>query len=307
MERSGAGLVGLAVVGLCLAGGACAVGHAEPKAKGGGPPVPPAGTTGPAAALPASLDAHYPPQARGPAYQLEMHALSRALEGLVADVGERDLPGARANLAKLKASYARVSRLVPEWRSSFPAAPLAALEAAVGSGDPGRIMPAVGGLGQVCHSCHVEHMGAARLRYHWPTFETVEVEDPLTKEKLPWGRFKQRLSTSFTGVGNDLEQGQRDNARAQLKAFKARFVALQGACQGCHESERHHYVDKRVTSTIARLERTLNAKTLDPTLVQRLSETIGRQSCAGCHNVHVPGSMAQRPGAAPQVRPTAAR
>ena len=43
----------------------------------------------------------------------------------------------------------------------MPIEPLNAQEQALGTGDPGQIMPAVGGMGAVCGKCHLVHQPAA--------------------------------------------------------------------------------------------------------------------------------------------------
>lgn len=245
--------------------------------------------------LPASFDALYPPRAQGSLWVAAMHEMERPLQGVIVDLQEKDMPGVQANLAKFEAAYTRASKLVPEWEASFAAAPVAGLKAALASGDPGKVMPAVAALGQTCHGCHVIRMPEARLRHHWQSLAKIEVVDPLSKEKLPWGAFKQRMAANLTGVGINLEQGQRDHARTQLKAFQARFGALRGSCQGCHDTERHYFVDKHVHATVAQLEGALAAPTIEPARVAKLSQEIGKKSCDGCHNVHVPGSMTRHP------------
>jgi len=63
--------------------------------------------------------------------------MARPLAGLIADVQENDLVNAKANFQLFKTEYGKVSRMVPEWKSFFPMAPVNDLGTALES-DPER-------------------------------------------------------------------------------------------------------------------------------------------------------------------------
>jgi cytochrome c556 len=255
-----------------------------------GDDLPDAAAPATAVHLPASLSALYPPAATEPVYLLAMHALNAALAGLVADLGEGDMPGVRANFEQFRGHYQKTSDLVPEWKSSFPMEPVQALAAALEKGTPEEIMPAVGRVGAVCHSCHLQALVPAQQAFHWPSFGDVSVHDPVTEAELDFAAFKQMLNANLVGIGVDLEQGQPANAKAQFEGFAARMDALKETCESCHDTERRYYVDQSVTDLIASMRLVLDSDPVDAKAVGQISRRVGESSCSGCHLVHMPAA-----------------
>lgn len=248
---------------------------------------------------PASLDKLFPPQAKAPVLLMEMFALSAPMEGIMVDLQEGDVEGAKANYQAFKAQYQKVSQLVPEWKDHFPAEPVEALGQALASGDPAKVGPAMGRVGQVCGTCHLIYQTKVHQKYHWGDFDEVKVTDPLSKKTLKFGDFMQAMGGAFSGIGNDLKQGQVENARRNYQAFKARFTALaQNACKQCHkdptgkEIPRKYFVDESIKGLIDQLGKAISATPPDAKAVEQLSGAIGNESCMKCHLVHFPAAQA---------------
>lgn len=243
--------------------------------------------------LPASLDRLYPPKAQGPVLLLAMHDLNAALVGIVVDISEGDREGAVANLESFVEQYRKNALLVPEWESWYPAEPAEELGKVVPSGTPEEVMAAVGNVGAVCHNCHLATMVTVQLKYHWPDFSTITVHDPVADAELDYPGLMQMLNANLTGVAIDLGQGQPENARAQLAAFRSHMVALRESCDACHDTDRAYFVDERIESLLADMGRTLDAVAPDPAIVAALSRRIGEESCFRCHLVHLPGAYSR--------------
>jgi hypothetical protein len=248
--------------------------------------------------LPSSLDALFPPKAQGPIYLDRMFGLATPFTGIVVDLLEGDIKNVQDNFEKFKIQYEEVSNLVPEWKHDFPQDPVTNLGAALKSGDRGKIMEAYGKVGKVCHECHVEYMTKTYYKYHWKDVETIKVKDPLSKEEVKYSTFMQYIGTNFTGIGVDLQQGQKENALKQFQGFKARFGTMKEICQECHDdkekkTERKYYVDESVMALIDKLGQALNAPTIDPKALGNLMKGIGGESCFKCHLVHVPAALAK--------------
>ena len=246
--------------------------------------------------LPSSLDNFYPPKAKGPVWLIKMFGLSRPFSAIGIDLMEGNIKNVPLDFEMFKKQYKEVSLLIPEWTHDFPQEPVDNLGAALKSGDKKKIFEAMGKVGQVCHHCHEEYMAKVMIKYHWKDFATVKVKDPLSKQELNWNGFKRFLSSSFTGIGVNLQQGQKENAQKQYQGFKARFGALKEACHECHDdkeknTERKYFVDDNVTALIDQLGQALNASTVDPKAIGKLMQGIGRESCFKCHLVHVPPTI----------------
>ena len=154
-------------------------------------------------------------------------------------------------------------------------------------------MAAVGRVGAVCHACHLATMVQVQLKYHWPDFGTVTVHDPVADAEVDYPAFMQMLNASMTGVAVNVNQGQPENARAQLAAFRSRMVKLRESCDACHDTERAYFVDERIESLLAEMGRTLDAAPPDPMAVAALSRRIGDESCFRCHLVHLPAAYSR--------------
>lgn len=242
--------------------------------------------------LPASLDNFFPPKAPAPVYLFEMFALSGPFEGIIVDLQQQDIPGVLANYEAFKAQYEKMAGMVPEWTDRFPMEPVEALGKALASGDPAQVGPAMGQVGQVCGSCHLLSQVKAYQKYHWMDFGTVRVTDPLTNESLPWVEYMMRMAGAYSGIANDLQQGQLDNARQNFQAFSAMFKALPtNACVNCHTTPRTYFVDASIQGMVDQLGEVLAAPSPDPQAVEQLSGAIGMESCMKCHLVHIPAAQ----------------
>ncbi len=242
--------------------------------------------------LPVSLESFYPPKAEQPLYLFNMLAMDNFFLGIVVDVMEGDLPGARTNFEEFKSRYDETLKMVPEWKEYYPLAPVKKLGTELAEGDSGKVMAAFGEVGRLCHECHLSTMVQVQQKYRWGDFGGISVNDPLSKELTDYSTFKKYLSTSMAGISVNLRQGQTENARMQFVGFKERFRALKTSCLDCHDQEPRYFVDDSVESLLDELGQALNKQTVDPGAVRKLIQGIGRESCSKCHLVHVPAAFA---------------
>lgn len=280
MRKTSAILIGLFVATVIFLVGAAR----EPQA---------AGKQSNAISLPASLDAFYPPQSGQPVYLMNMLKMETFFSGIVADIMENDIQGARDSYDAFRSQYLTILEMVPEWKAYYPVEPVERLGAQLKNGDPGSVMEAFGNVGRLCHECHLSTMVPAQQKYHWGDFGAVKISDPLSRESVDYTLFKKYLATNFAGISVNLGQGQTEQARKQFAGFRERFKTLKGACQNCHDDEKKYYVDSDVEKILDRLDKALSARTVDPGAVGALVQSIGQQSCSKCHLVHVPAAMAR--------------
>lgn len=236
--------------------------------------------------LPASLDNFFPPKAPAPVHLIEMFAMDQPWAGIIVDLQEQDIPGVQKNYEGFKAQYNKLAGMVPEWKGLFPAAPVEALGAALTTGDPAKVGPA---LGQVCDSCHFINQIKSHQKYHWPDFSKINLTDPVARESVPWVEYMFRMAGAYDGIGNDMAQGQLDNARKNFEAFSSRFKALPAiACVNCHATPRTYFVDSSITGMVDNLGKELSSAIPDPKKVGDIVGAIGNESCMKCHLVHLP-------------------
>lgn len=243
---------------------------------------------------PASLDNLYPPKAPAPLWLLQMFAMGNALVGLAVDLMvEQDMANVPADFDKFKAEYIKTAQMAPpEWKDKFPMGPVEAFGQAIASGDPAKIGPAFGAVGEICGSCHLVNQVKVAQKYHWPPFSAVQVNDPITKQNMGWFDFMMQVAFAFDGIGHDLGQGQLDKAQQNFQAFQARFNAMADKCSACHATPRTYFVDASVKDNITKLGAALSATPLNPAAIGGLMQAIGQESCGKCHLVHLPAARA---------------
>jgi hypothetical protein len=217
--------------------------------------------------LPESLDSLYPPNTPRPAYLLAMFDLAKPFSGIVCDLFEEDMENAQANLEHFKQRYVEISKMIPEWQDDYPLAPVEELAGAMQTGD-------------------------LQLKYHWGDYSEISVTDPLSGEDVSFPRLMLMIETNLTGIGVDLEQGQKENALKQLQGFDARFQTLKETCAVCHESDRKYFVDESILGMIDDLKLMLSEPTVDSQAAGTLLQGIGMESCHKCHLVHIPSAYA---------------
>jgi hypothetical protein len=256
----------------------------------------PVGTGGAPAtfSLPDSLNVFYPPVAKAPVYLLKMVNLETSFSGIVVDLMEDDLDGARGSFEDFRSQYREVAGMVPEWKGEYPEEKVKELGAALAAGDKGRAMDAFAAVGGICHRCHIAAMVRVQQRYRWGDFGAITVQDPLSGEATGYPQFKQFLAANLAGITVDLRQGQTDNARKQFEGFRARFLALSGSCLGCHEKESRYFVDREMRDTVEELGQAFKSRTIVADALMALAQKIGRESCSKCHLVHLPAALAGR-------------
>jgi cytochrome c556 len=250
---------------------------------------------------PASLDQYFPPKAPAPLYLIEMFTLAGPFEGIGVNLQEGDMANAKLNFQAFNTEYAKISKMVPEWTSQFPQAPVDALGAAINGGNPAQIGPAMGNVGNICSSCHLVNQVKVEQQYHWKNFDDVKVKDPVRGNSLAWADYMTALGGTFEGSLVDLQEGNLDNARKNFQAFSAQFKTMAtDGCKQCHsdpatgkEIPRQYYVDPASQALIDQMGQALAKTPPDAATITNLSGAIGNAICLNCHLVHLPGQVAK--------------
>ena len=234
---------------------------------------------------PSSLDQYFPPKSPAPVYLIEMFSLAGPMESIGADLQKPDIAAAKTHFQAFKAEYDKVSKMVPEWTDRFPAAPVTALSSAIDSGDPSKIGPALGAIGQVCSDCHLIFQIKTQQKYHWANFDNIMVTDPISKKALKYGDYMVALAGTFSGLSGGSAQS--------FQPFTAQYEAFAGSCKQCHtdpatgkEIPRKYFVDADSMALIAQLGKAVSASPPDAAAIGSLSGAIGNEICFKCHLIH---------------------
>ena len=242
-----------------------------------------------AAVLPKGLEKYYPPNTEGPVYLFRMLTLEGLFSGIAAEITEDDLEGARGLFPLFKTEYMAMKNMVAEWEEDFPVNVVEALGNALTGTDKNLMFAAFGGVGRVCHQCHVTSMVAVQQKYRWGNFAGLTVEDGGDGGRKPYDDFKKSIAVNMAGVRIDAAQGQWDSARNHFSMLQKRFAALTNTCTNCHAEEPKNFTDP---PSLPLLENELLKDQPDKGKIDDLLQGLGGQSCANCHLIHVPAAMA---------------
>jgi len=241
--------------------------------------------------LPASLDALYPPKADSPALLMAMNGLAIKMTSVPVALGQKDAAAAQKYFEEFQGLYGQVSKMVPEWSGHYPQEPIDALGKAVAAGDPAAVGSAMEAIDAVCADCHHEYMVPVQQKYRWKDFASLEITDPVTKEKSNYAGQMRAIEATFVGIMVHLDGGRPAEAVAATKALKSRMVEFRDVCQECHDSEREYFVDDDTLSILDDLGKAIGSGHADPQAVMGLAMKFGEQSCSRCHLVHVPAAF----------------
>jgi cytochrome c556 len=248
---------------------------------------------------PSSLDRYFPPIAPAPLYLVDMFNLAGPFEAIGVHTQEGDMQFVKPSFEAFKTQYDTVSKLVPEWRKSFPDDVVKNLGDAVNSGNPARIGRAMGAVGQVCSDCHLVYQVKVQQKYHWRDFDSVRIIEPIHSDNLSFGDYMTLMAGAFEGAIADFQVGLSEKAGANFDAFQKEFKTLaDDACKQCHTDPvtgqpipRNYYVDAGSMALVGNLGQAITSS--NATGVTQWSGAIGNSICFNCHLVHMPAQNAK--------------
>lgn len=234
--------------------------------------------------LPASLPTIYPPQSDTPELLFGMYDVSDHMVAIGLALQRNDPEAAKAEYEGFKEAYLRIGEIVPEWKGGFVEERIAPLGAALASGDPDAVGAAFGEIGQMCSGCHQTFMVRAHHALHWGDFRQIEVARA-DGSKISWHDLMYVIDGALVGITWHAEAGRPDDAAAAVDQLKAGMQALGTACETCHDTERHYYVDPKTLATLDPIRAGLSD---DPAKTRERVLEFRRGTCEKCHHVHIP-------------------
>ncbi len=237
---------------------------------------------------PESLKKYYPPASKNYEFISAMHTMSTAFYGINLNINEGNWERAKKWAQELKKTYLKVSKMVPEWKSYFKPQLADNLVKAVSSKNLDRVIGASKKLGQTCAKCHQDNEIAVKLVYHFPSFETIKIEDPVEFMEYKTGKYMEKLTNSMKALKIYLLQGEGDKAQEAGMNFVERARQLRSMCSKCHTNKLSEevIVGKEFEKALNDLENLLSGDKPDRDRVFKLLGKVGA-SCTKCHNVHL--------------------
>jgi len=143
---------------------------------------------------PESLKKYYPPASNKFEFLSNMYSMSTAFYGINLNINEGNWEGAKDWAVRLRDTYVKTSKMVPEWKNYFKPELADNLVKAVESKDVDKVIEASKKLGQTCAKCHADNQIAVKLVYHFPSFESIKIEDPVEFMEYETGKYMEKLS-----------------------------------------------------------------------------------------------------------------
>ncbi len=235
---------------------------------------------------PKSLEKYYPPNSEKFEYLMNMYKASISFTGLSTSLMEKDWKRAEKWAKSLRDAYLKIGELVPEWDKVLRKKEANALVKAVQNKDVRKIRFFANAVGQTCSKCHSRYMASTKLLYHFPDFDTVSLEDPVSGLSYEVSDYMAKMTTSFKLLNVYLSDGLKNKAKKAGMDFVKRFKGLTQMCSECHTNKLSEeiYFGKEVQAKVKELEAAI--RNLDAKKISQTFGWINMNNCSKCHNVH---------------------
>lgn len=244
-------------------------------------------------ALPDSLGRWYKPQNQRQVWLHTMFSMRRELQALreYAADGEGDLVVRWAR--RLDEHYRDLPDMVPEWRDEVDVTLTGEIRTHSEAGDIAGALRAADRLERDCRACHRQYQALAALRYRWPRFDDLELEDA-DGNRVGFTDHMQTLSSAVNRVRIAASDDRWSRAGDALVDLRHQMNALAERCNHCHAdpAPRDRILGREVDDALQQLSSALSAH--DKPAASRLLGEVAVQSCARCHGVHRFASQLQR-------------
>ncbi len=237
---------------------------------------------------PESLSKYYPPKSKKFEFVSNMHGMSLAFYAVNLNINNENWDKAIEWAKKLEKTYKETAKMVPEWKDYFKPELAEKFRKAVESKNVDAIVKASKELGKNCQKCHADNMAIVKIMYRFPSFEKIEIEDPIEFQELETGKYMRKMTNSMKALRIFLLQGETENARQAGEEFVERARQLKTMCTKCHTEQEKHVIDlymKPYNEALDKIAEAVSAEKVDKQKIFGALNTIG-MSCSKCHNVH---------------------
>ncbi len=243
-------------------------------------------------APPKTIADYYPPRDPGRSYTVAMLELGKRLGILAIPSGEEATSSPNEALSRFEEAYRKAASMVPEWQRYYPEAPIKTLETAIASGDGKRVEQAVAGVQAVCTRCHMNELAAVQAIYGWTRFREVTARDTSGRQ-VPFHETMVKLSSRLAAMPEAVAHKRWEEGAAAAKKAIEQFLLLEDSCYNCHEEARRYFVTEEIRHNLVLADRLLRSRKGKAADFEATRDTIYRESCIPCHQIHMPAAYLQ--------------
>lgn len=237
------------------------------------------------AELPDTLGQWYKPANPRQVWLHTMFALRRELQAVreYAEQGEGALLVKWAG--QLAGHYRKLPEMVPEWGDQIDTDLAEEVSGLASAGDFAGTLRALKRLERDCTGCHREYQAVAALRFRWPRFDTLRIDEGQGGGR-GYPEHMELLSVSVNRIKIASEDQRWEVARGSLTKLRGQLRALGEVCGTCHEEPlpRERILGRDTEAMLTGLQEALAAQ--DPDAAGRQLGEVAVQTCARCHGVH---------------------
>ncbi len=244
---------------------------------------------------PEELGKYYPPNSDKFEFLTNMYQLSTSFTGVFANMQEKQWDKALNWAEKMKDHYFKIGKLVKKWDKVLRKEAMNNLVEAVKSKDVASVKKYANIVGKTCVQCHKNYQLPTKIKYHFPSFDTSSIEDPVTGVEYGVHDYMKKMTNDMKLLKIYLMQGDKNKAVKSGNNFIKRFEGLQQMCSDCHTNKvsEEIYFSKEIKGKLSTLKEALMKGDKDK--VFSSLGYIGVNNCSKCHNVHqIPAMLKEK-------------
>jgi ssDNA-binding Zn-finger/Zn-ribbon topoisomerase 1 len=140
-------------------------------------------------------------------------------------------------------------------------------------------------VGESCSSCHKNYMLPVKAKYHFPYYDLISIEDPVSGGSYSVEDYMKKISTDYKLVNVYSSDGKYQDALKAADSFSKRYKGLTQMCSECHTNKivEDVYFGKETNDALNALKNAIANK--DHAKIGQSMGVIGG-TCYKCHNVH---------------------
>ena len=175
---------------------------------------------------PKSMDKYYAEPGKPSEWIVQMEKMSTEYYAIFVNLEMKNWSLAEKNVQLFLDSYAKASKMIPEWEKEFDLKSASLLKESILAKEIKIIEKASKSIAKSCTHCHLKNNNSVWVRYHWPSTETIKVLDPIGENEISYDVYMEKLFDSLKRISVNFEMGDIQQSWRALDVFTKRIKGL---------------------------------------------------------------------------------
>ncbi|NPA53121.1 MAG: hypothetical protein GXO21_00460 [Aquificae bacterium] len=244
---------------------------------------------------PEELSKYYPPESENYEFLVNMYQLSTAFTGVMVNAQEGKWSQAKEWAKRTKEYYVKIGKLVPSWKKVLRIKSADNLIEATEAKKLSDVKKYANIIGKTCVQCHKNYQLPTKIKYHYPSYDGVAIEDPVEEVEYSVKDYMKKMTNDMKLIKVYITQQDKEKASEAGERFIKRFEGLQQMCSDCHTNNLSEevYFNDEIKDNLETLKDAIENNRVNETF-SALNQ-IGWNNCTKCHNVHqVPAMLKEK-------------